>query len=216
MSLITLNLRAFEASHSFWQISLVSILVLTIAICSPVKGGELTDIQIVEGLSKVRTRSLTPPPKPTKDELEKLDVLKSRGLKFVSQVSEEVNLAYDIVNKYKYPKLSFSIEFAFGSTDIDKKSEQQLIYLSKALKSDKFTGAQFVLAGHTDAKGSDDFNLELSYQRANAVLNYLVSEAKVSQDLLSSVGLGESKLKNTDDPFADVNRRVEIINLTAQ
>ncbi|MEQ3690721.1 MAG: OmpA family protein, partial [Flavobacterium sp.] len=64
--------------------------------------------------------------------------------------------------------------------------------------------------GYTDSKGSDEFNLNLSKERAAAVKNYLSSKGLVVSRFVS-VGMGEA------DPIADnetdagraKNRRVE-------
>jgi OOP family OmpA-OmpF porin len=65
--------------------------------------------------------------------------------------------------------------------------------------------------GHTDAKGSDDYNLKLSMRRAAAVKAFLVKEG-VAEGRLSTRGLGESQpvaSNETDDGRAQ-NRRVEL------
>jgi outer membrane protein OmpA-like peptidoglycan-associated protein len=65
--------------------------------------------------------------------------------------------------------------------------------------------------GHTDAKGSDDYNLKLSLRRAAAVKAFLVTEG-VAESNLSTRGLGESQpvaSNETDDGRAQ-NRRVEL------
>ena len=65
--------------------------------------------------------------------------------------------------------------------------------------------------GHTDAKGTDDYNLKLSMRRAAAVKAFLVQEG-VAEARLSTRGLGESQpvaSNETDDGRAQ-NRRVEL------
>ena len=65
--------------------------------------------------------------------------------------------------------------------------------------------------GHTDAKGTDDYNLKLSLRRAAAVKAFLVKEG-VAEGRLSTRGLGESQpvaSNDTDDGRAQ-NRRVEL------
>jgi outer membrane protein OmpA-like peptidoglycan-associated protein len=51
------------------------------------------------------------------------------------------------------------------------------------------------LMSHTDSRGNDDFNMSLSQQRANAVVNYLVSKG-ISRSRLSARGYGETRLVN--------------------
>lgn len=51
------------------------------------------------------------------------------------------------------------------------------------------------LMSHTDARGNDDYNMSLSQQRANAVVNYLVSKG-ISRSRLSGKGYGETRLVN--------------------
>ncbi len=51
------------------------------------------------------------------------------------------------------------------------------------------------ILSHTDSRGNDDYNMSLSQQRANSVVNYLVSKG-VSRSRLSAKGFGESRLVN--------------------
>ena len=70
--------------------------------------------------------------------------------------------------------------------------------------------------GHTDSKGSDNYNDKLSKQRAAAAIQYLVKEGIV-KDRLQAKGLGESepaaeneKPDGSDNPEGrQLNRRVE-------
>lgn len=48
---------------------------------------------------------------------------------------------------------------------------------------------------HTDSRGNDAYNMSLSQQRANAVVNYLVSKG-ISRSRLSARGFGETRLVN--------------------
>ena len=75
-----------------------------------------------------------------------------------------------------------------------------LIALGTALRSHQFKGAVFLVAGHTDAKGSDEYNQKLSERRAGAVKHFLISKFGVPARDLIAVGYGEEQLKNRDDP----------------
>jgi OOP family OmpA-OmpF porin len=71
--------------------------------------------------------------------------------------------------------------------------------------------ATFEVAGHTDAKGSDTYNLRLSQRRAEAVRGYLVQQG-VEPSRLTAVGYGESQpvADNATEAGRAQNRRVEL------
>ncbi len=53
------------------------------------------------------------------------------------------------------------------------------------------------LGSHTDSRGNDDFNLDLSYRRAQSVVNYVITKG-IPQDRLVSKGYGETQPKVVD------------------
>jgi len=69
---------------------------------------------------------------------------------------------------------------------------------------------KIVVEGHTDARGSDDINMELSDMRAKSVREYLVGRG-VSSNRIDAVGYGETRPINPDTtPEAYLmNRRTE-------
>jgi len=69
-----------------------------------------------------------------------------------------------------------------------------------------------LVEGHTDARGADDFNMQLSERRADSVRDALVSRG-VSEERVRTVGLGESyPVASNDTPAGmQANRRVEIV-----
>ncbi len=109
--------------------------------------------------------------------------------------------------------VQFKVQFAFGSAELTDEARAVLNELGTALKSDQLSPFRFRITGHTDAIGENRFNLSLSEQRARAVQNYLTANFGISQTRLESVGLGESMLLVPDNPSADANRRVEIMNV---
>lgn len=109
--------------------------------------------------------------------------------------------------------VSLTIGFKFDSSQITPESAATLSSLAKALLSDELRTLEFMIEGHTDAKGMPDYNLKLSQQRAAAVKTYLV-QLGVDTQHLTSQGKGDTELINTQDRFAAENRRVKIITLT--
>lgn len=71
----------------------------------------------------------------------------------------------------------------------------------------QYPQTRITVAGHTDATGSEAYNLKLSQRRANAVRNALVQRG-VDARRIHTVGYGESQPISSVDAM---NRRVEII-----
>lgn len=71
--------------------------------------------------------------------------------------------------------------------------------------------ASIVVVGHTDSMGSDDYNIKLSYKRAEAVRGYLIGRG-VDANKLVSFGKGEREpiASNSTEEGRAKNRRVEI------
>lgn len=101
-----------------------------------------------------------------------------------------------------------NLNFEFGKADIKKESLPYLDKLADTMIKSK--GWTLDIQGHTDDKGSDDFNMKLSQGRADAVKNYLITKG-VMLDSITSKGFGESKplVPNDSDLNRDKNRRVE-------
>ena len=66
--------------------------------------------------------------------------------------------------------------------------------------------------GHTDSVGSDDYNMTLSQNRANAVRDYLIQKG-INSSSISSRGFGESQpvAENSTSSGRQQNRRVELV-----
>jgi len=74
--------------------------------------------------------------------------------------------------------------------------------------------AVFLIEGHTDAFGSDQYNLALSQQRADVVKMWLVSAMQIPPARVEAKGFGESRLIAPASGTVEeqqINRRVEIV-----
>lgn len=80
-----------------------------------------------------------------------------------------------------------------------------------ALKVKHFNNVPMSLEGHTDSKGSDEYNLTLSDLRAKSVRDFLIEQG-VSGDKLTAKGYGESVpvADNNTEAGRALNRRVEL------
>lgn len=101
-----------------------------------------------------------------------------------------------------------NLNFEFGKAEIKKESLPYLDKLADTLLKSK--GWTLEVQGHTDDKGSDDFNMKLSQNRADAVRNYLITKG-VLLDSITAKGFGESVplVPNDSNANREKNRRVE-------
>lgn len=115
--------------------------------------------------------------------------------------------------KAEAPSISMRVQFAYDSDELENEAILSLRALGAALRDPRLKDYRFEIIGHTDSKGSDAYNLELSQRRAASVVEHLVFFHRVDRDRLLAIGKGESDPINKSDPEAGENRRVEIINV---
>ena len=111
------------------------------------------------------------------------------------------------------PTVRLQVNFAFNSSRLTNQGTAALDRLGLALIDPALHSARFEIAGHTDAVGSDEFNLRLSEARAATVRDYLVRRFDIGGDRLATVGSGRTRLYDPAHPASGVNRRVQITNL---
>ncbi|MBB4638244.1 outer membrane protein OmpA-like peptidoglycan-associated protein [Longimicrobium terrae] len=101
------------------------------------------------------------------------------------------------------------ILFATNSDVIQSAGQSNLRQLAASLQ--RYPGTEVLIVGHTDADGSDDYNMGLSLRRASAARNYLVGQG-ISSSVIRVEGRGESEpvADNTTAAGKSRNRRVEV------
>jgi outer membrane protein OmpA-like peptidoglycan-associated protein len=154
-------------------------------------GGRPTDAVIADGNSRTRLGDATPTSQP----------LGEKGLK-----AQEAAL----LTQLPPPAKSFTLYFAQGTVTPTPESQAVLDALRTEIASR--SGPAVEVTGHTDTVGSEADNDRLSTQRAEEVLNWLVSQG-FDRSLMSAVGRGERELKQptVDNIDNAANRRVEVI-----
>ncbi len=112
------------------------------------------------------------------------------------------------------PKIAALIHFDPNSAHIRGDAYKLLNEYVKALQSPALADAVLVIAGHTDAIGSDERNLKLSQERAQAVRNYLI-ERGIDPNRLIAKGYGEAYpvASNATEADRELNRRSEFIRI---
>lgn len=118
-----------------------------------------------------------------------------------------------IVELYKLPQFSLEINFDYNSAVIRPDSYYAVGRIADALHHPTLIGYKFIVVGHTDASGKREYNLKLSQQRADAIVEALTTAFGVPVSQVDSVGLGEEQLRDSAHPQAAVNRRVQLLNI---
>jgi outer membrane protein OmpA-like peptidoglycan-associated protein len=174
-----------------------------------------TEDQILRALTPKRlTRSLSGPTNDaTKaaEEAKFVNQIRNRKTRSLS-AGEREQIAVIAQEK---PSIDLEITFEYNSATISQKALPAVTALGKALTNPELKGTTFVLAGHTDAKGGDGYNQDLSERRADSLKKYLMEKYGIAAADLVTVGYGETKLKNAADPNADENRRVQVVNMAS-
>ncbi|MBQ3999014.1 MAG: OmpA family protein [Paludibacteraceae bacterium] len=83
-----------------------------------------------------------------------------------------------------------NIFYEFGRWELTSASEEELLKLVKLLQDNP--NITIELAAHTDMKGTDEFNNELSQKRAQSCCDFLIAHG-IEAERLTPVGYGESK-----------------------
>jgi outer membrane protein OmpA-like peptidoglycan-associated protein len=177
----------------------------------------VTEDQILQALAppkKPLTRGLStgpqqPDPAAVAAEGRFVQTIRGRSTRSLSNKERE-EIASIVQDK---PKIDLEINFDYNSADISAKSLPAVQALGRALSNPDLKGSTFVVAGHTDAAGSDPYNQDLSERRADAIKRYLADKYGVVSTDLVTVGYGKSKLKDPANPMAEANRRVQVVNM---
>ncbi|MCB9256240.1 MAG: OmpA family protein [Chitinophagales bacterium] len=103
--------------------------------------------------------------------------------------------------------LSFpSIFFDTDQATIKREYEDELFMIAKDIL--RLEDLTFLLSGHCDERGSDEYNYELGMRRAEAVKSYLVDNYGIDANRLEVVSKGKSEIQS---PRFHINRRVEVL-----
>lgn len=103
-------------------------------------------------------------------------------------------------------KITFDsgLMFGFDSYKLTSNTTSNLSNLANTLN--KYEDTDIIIEGHTDKKGSEEYNMELSKQRSNSVASYL-GQLNVKSSRISTQGYGELQPVSEID---EQNRRVEV------
>jgi len=114
-------------------------------------------------------------------------------------------------------RLTIHVNFDFDKSDIRRVDMPELQKAIDFVR--KYPGSKVRVEGHTDSKGTEEYNQKLSERRAEAVKQYLIKKGAVESSMISATGYGESRPiapnetpDGKDNPEGRAeNRRVEIL-----
>lgn len=182
------------------------------AAASGTEGQVMSAEDIAKALQpRPRTRSASGGLKP--DEVELLRSLSTKPVTTRGFGRSDRDKIQGMVAEKKLSKVDFTITFDLNSAEIRPEAFPVLANLAQALKMEQFANVNFLVGGHTDARGTDAYNLALSLARANAVRTYLIEHHGLDERRLQPIGYGQGHPKIKEDPMADENRRVEIVSV---
>ncbi len=115
----------------------------------------------------------------------------------VKRVGEGINVTFEE-----------GVLFGYDRSDLSADATKKLGDLSGILN--KYPDTYVLIEGHTDSKGSDDYNMSLSKRRSESVANYLRNN-NVKSNRIRTAAYGETQPKFANDSDANMakNRRVE-------
>ena len=182
-----------------------------------VAADDVTEDQIVRALAPAKKQPLTrglsiapqADPAAAAAEGRLLQNIRGRATRSLS-ASEREEISAIAKDK---PNIDLEITFDYNSANISTKSLPSVQALGKALTNPDLKGSTFVVAGHTDAAGGEAYNQDLSERRADSIKRYLTGKYSIAAADLVTVGYGKSKLKDPANPLAEMNRRVQVVNM---
>ncbi len=188
----------------------------SVSVGTAAAGDDVTEGQILQALTPAKhpvTRGLSVGPKADPGAVAAEDrfmqTIRNRATRSLSSAERE-EIATIAKDK---PNIDLEINFDYNSADISKRSLPSVLALGRALTNPDLKGSTFIVAGHTDAVGSDAYNQDLSERRANSIKRYLTDRFGIAGSDLVTVGYGKTKLKDPSHPTAAVNRRVQVVNM---
>ncbi len=106
--------------------------------------------------------------------------------------------------------IALPIQFEFGSAELTTQGAEILSKAAEAMNSTELVSLNFVIEGHTDSVGSNEFNLILSEKRAQSAKNHLIKNG-INSKRLTAFGFGELKPIEASSSIDPSQRRVEIV-----
>ncbi len=123
------------------------------------------------------------------------------------------SVSFGVAKKSEPVSLGLPIKFDYDSSVLNKSSLDYLKQLGTMLNLEKMANETIMIEGHTDAKGSEQYNMDLSKKRSQAVRDFLISNYQIAPSRIKTTGKGESSPLPNKSKFDPLNRRVEFFRI---
>ncbi len=152
---------------------------------------------------------------PSANEMANLLFPKAPEPSTISKRPKTRSISFDPIETLPEPKahsvgIGLPIQFNFNSDAITNSSRPYIDELGKMLSYENLNNEKVVIEGHTDASGNAQYNQNLSMKRAQAIKKYLSNQYNIALSRMIISGKGEYSPLSGMNPYAAVNRRVEI------
>ena len=123
-------------------------------------------------------------------------------------INKKISDSVSVITKNKDDKILQLIYFEFHKSNL---SIESINKIKKFLKKHNNKIEKYLIVGHTDSKGIEEYNMGLSLNRANAVKNILIQNGIIENNI-KILGMGEKNLmiKTADEVPHPINRTAEI------
>ena len=138
----------------------------------------------------------------------------------VGQVDAKADKALSAISNLRLERkividMKDGANFAFNSASLPPQAQREIDGFLSDLKGDVAgaDGTIFLIAGHTDSTGNEEYNYELGKKRADAVSRYLITKKSMDPMKVIPVSYGQSVpvAENNNNQGRSKNRRVEIL-----
>lgn len=120
--------------------------------------------------------------------------------------------------KYRIPDKLIDVDKITYIIDTSSPTQKACKQLDKVVSIlEKYPEIRISINVHTDSKGIAEYNLKMTQERAESILNYLINKG-INPDRLGSIGFGSTQLLNNCTPEVrcfesqhEINRRTEFV-----
>lgn len=141
------------------------------------------------------------------------DLKNVRGLRKINSVDKATGRKTVLPTTLAENAISLQVLFDYNSANLSEQAKAQLEPVGRALASGDLSGMKFRIEGHTDVVGGNEYNVDLSRRRADAVKQFLIDKYAIASTSIQIEGKGKLDLADQANPTSEANRRVRIVSL---